>query len=156
MALGSHNPRLSEQGEMEICLRFQNQCYTNQDPPPNSVKPIILQVLHHTSILSVASTDPEIQGTCNIIILEYLYLLYPGRYTTSKSEITPFRLCDTTLPCDNSTFTQTSNTSDLQTSTFAILDFTTHNDGVCGKKIDHGASGYPLTFPKEALCCCIL
>ena len=34
-AMGDLDPHLTSQGELYIRLRFQYQCYSKQDPPPN-------------------------------------------------------------------------------------------------------------------------
>ena len=31
-ALGTRDPRITSQGELDICLRFQYHCYSKQDP----------------------------------------------------------------------------------------------------------------------------
>ena len=56
--LDTRDPRLTSQGQMDICLRFQYRCYSKQDPPPSRLNPTPLQVLRHISIISNALGDP--------------------------------------------------------------------------------------------------
>ena len=76
--LGGRYPRLTNQGEVDIHLRFQYRCYSNHYPPPNHFKPIPIQVLHHVTIITSSLPSPNIQGTYDMIVLAYFYLLCPG------------------------------------------------------------------------------
>ena len=49
----------------------------------------------------------------NMITIAYFYLLHPSEYTSSKSDITPFRLEDTAFSCGRSAFVATFTASDL-------------------------------------------
>ena len=40
VALGLADPRYGKDGKIDIRLRFQLCCYTEQDPPPNQLKPV--------------------------------------------------------------------------------------------------------------------
>ena len=71
-----------------------------------------------------------------MIIIAYLFLLCPRRYTGSKSDITTFRLKDTDFSCGSSIFAATATESDLQSANFTTLTFTTQNNDVRGTKTD--------------------
>ena len=66
---------LTNQGEVDVHLIFQYHFYSNQYPLPNHVKPIHIQLIFHVASILVTSPNPEIWGTCDIIILSYFYLL---------------------------------------------------------------------------------
>ena len=57
--VGAPDPCLTNQGELDIWIQFQYQGYSYQDPLPNRVKPIPLQVIHHISSIATASGDPS-------------------------------------------------------------------------------------------------
>ena len=79
VTLGTQYPHLTEQGEVDIHIRFQYRCYSNQEPlTPNQVKLIPLEVLRNIFSISAASPNPEIWGTCNMIILGYFLLICTG------------------------------------------------------------------------------
>ena len=91
-----------------------------------------------------------------MIILAFFFLLRPGEYTATKSNSTPFRLCDVTLSVGRMVFSLDSSETDLLSATFAILTFTTQKNGVQGEKIGQVASRDPLLCPKDALVCRVL
>ena len=125
-------------------------------PPPNQVKLIQLQVIHHAASIRAASSDPKIRGTCDMIILAYFLLLFRVEYTIYTSYITPFHLYDTTISCGNTIFYHTTNTSDLKATSFYMIELTTKKNGVRGKKIGQVELGEPLLLPIVSLLFCIL
>ena len=133
-ALGARDPRLSGAGKLDYRLQLQYRCYTRQDPPPNRVKPIPVQILRAVAAIAAATNDPELQAVSDMIILAFFFLLRPGEYTASKSDSTPFRLCDVTLSVGRTVFTSASSEADLLTATFCILIFTTQKNGVRNEK----------------------
>ena len=70
-----------------------------------------------------------------MIILAFFFLLRPGKYTASKSNSTPFRLCNVILSVERTVFTLDSLEADLLSATFAILIFKTQKNGVQGGKL---------------------
>ena len=62
-AMGSPDPRLTQQGNINLHLRFQYCAYSKADPRPKWVKPIPIQVLRHISGITVAIKKPRIQAT---------------------------------------------------------------------------------------------
>jgi hypothetical protein len=74
--------------------------WKKEDPlPANRIKPIPIQVLHH--IAFIAHHLPEdahvLRATADMIIIAFFYLLWPGEYTDSPSDTTPFSLGDVQL-----------------------------------------------------------
>ena len=61
----------------------------------------------------------------NTMIIAYFFLLCPGEYTASKSEITLFRLEYTAFICGRSVFLEKSAEGNLQAAKFVTLAFTT-------------------------------
>ena len=58
-ALGLADPRYGKDGKIDIRLRFQIRYYTNQDPPPNRVKPVPIIVLRKLATVALATNDEE-------------------------------------------------------------------------------------------------
>ena len=68
-----------------------------------------------------------------MIIIAYFFLLFSGKYTASKSDITLFRLKDIDFSCSRSVFVATATEGYLQAPNFVMLTFTTHKNGVRGE-----------------------
>ena len=75
-----------------------------------------------------------------MIVLAFFFLLRPGEYTATKSDTTPFRLCDVRLSVGSQyldIFTATPE--QLHTANFASLTFTDQKPAL------HVATGAALT-----------
>ena len=133
-------------------LQLQLRCYTKKDPPPSRVKPIPVQILKYIVGIALASGDEQLMAVADMIIIAFFFLLRPGEYTASKSNSTPFRLCDVTFSVGRTVFdSATASEMELAAATFVILLFTDQKNGVRGEKIGQGATGDPLLCPKQAL-----
>ena len=64
----------------------------------------------------------------NIIVIVYFFLLSPGEYMTSKSEITPFHIKDNVFSCNCTFFAVTATPGNLQAANFITMTFTTQNN----------------------------
>ena len=85
-----------------------------------------------------------------MIIIAFFFLLRPGEYTGTKSDSLPFRLSDVTFSVGRTVFdTSTATDNEIAATTFVILTFTTHKNGVRGEKIGHGATGDPYYAPRR-------
>ena len=73
VAMGTPDPRLTIQGEIDIWILFQYWCYIKQDPPPNWVKTTPLQVLCHISSMAKALGYPLLMAKSNMIIIFILH-----------------------------------------------------------------------------------
>jgi hypothetical protein len=94
-ALGAPDPRLDRHGNIDFRLQRQLRGYSRADPPPNRVKPIPTQILHHIAALtSIPSATPGTQAIADMISLAFFFLLRPGEYTGTASDTTPFTLHD--------------------------------------------------------------
>ena len=88
--LGSKDPRMTSTGKLDGRLQLQFRCYSQQDPPPSRVKPILVQVLCRIAFVGAASRDPELQAVADMIIIAFFFLLRPWEYTGTKSDSSPF------------------------------------------------------------------
>ena len=60
---------LNDEEELEIHLKFQYRAYSKQDPPPNRVKPVPVQVLRHIASIAAASTNEDLKSISAMIQL---------------------------------------------------------------------------------------
>ena len=147
-SLGSDDPRLTRQGQIDFRLRRQLKAYTKEDPPPDRVKPVPRTVIQHIMAIAVAGNDPGVKAIADMIAIAFFYLLRPREYTASKSETTPFALRDVQLSSGNRRLCQATATDQaLLSATFASYTFTTQKNGVRGEVIGLGRSGNPHLCP---------
>ena len=130
-AMGAPDPRLNAEGKLDIRLRFQYRAYTKEDPPPNRVKPVLVQILRSIAGVAQASGNEELMAISDMIILAYFFLLRPGEYKGTKSPTTPFCLNNVSVSCGVTVFDLfTASEKDLLSSTYCFLEFTTQKNAV--------------------------
>jgi hypothetical protein len=153
LSLGTQDPRLNTGGTLDFRLQRMFACYTKQDPPPNRVKPVPVQVLRRIfSIAATISTDPFFQCLADMIGLAFFYLLRPGEYALSSSDSTPFEFRDVQLFRGHLRLNlHTATEAELLTSTFASLTFRDQKNSVKGEVIGLGHSGDSLLSPPRIL-----
>jgi hypothetical protein len=87
-------------------------------------------------------------AVADMIALAFFFLLRPGEYTGTKSDTTPFRLCDTQLFLGSHRLDlATATDNQLLSATFGSLTFTDQKNGVKGEVIGLGRSGDPRLCP---------
>jgi hypothetical protein len=116
--------------------------FTKDDPPPNRVKPVPVQVIRHIAHNAVVRQNAVYLATADMIILAFFFLLRPGEYTANRSDTSPFRLQDVQFFIGETRLNAMDSSLDLiAQATFATLTFTTQKNGVCGEVIGHACSG---------------
>jgi hypothetical protein len=95
--MGADDIRLNNHGKIDFRLKRQIAGYKRQDPPPNHIKPIPIQILRHVVTTAYATDDPGNHSIANMIIIAFFFLLCPGKYTGTTSDTCPFRLADVQL-----------------------------------------------------------
>ena len=153
LAMGASDPRLNTSGNIDFRLQRMLSCYSKQDPPPNRVKPVPVQVIRR--IFAVAATlhhAPQHQCLADMIGLAFFFLLRPGEYAHSPSDSSPFQLRDVqlfrgALRLDLAHATD----ADLHTATFASLTFRDQKNGVRGEVVGLSHSGDPFLSPPRIL-----
>ena len=129
--------------------------WKKQDPPPNRVKPIPMQVLRQLATVAQQSHLEYTRATTDMIIIAFFFLLRPGEYVDTNrisTESDPFRLADTQLFSGQRRINQvTASDADLLDATLAALTFTTQKNGVRGEVISLGRSGDPYICPVLAI-----
>jgi hypothetical protein len=126
--------------------------FTKEDPPPNRVKPVPVQVIRHIAHHAVTQQNAVHLATADMIILAFFFLLRPGEYTANRSDTSPFRLQDVQFFLGETRLSAIDAPLDLiAQATFATLTFTTQKNGVCGEVIGHARSGDLYLCPVLAL-----
>ncbi|EJK57071.1 hypothetical protein THAOC_22925, partial [Thalassiosira oceanica] len=137
--MGLRDPRLSpHEDSIDIRIRRMLAGWRKEDPPPQRVKPVPLQVIQNLAFIAKHSPDESVRATVDMIILAFFFLLRPGEYTdnSKESESEPFRLEDIQLFVDGRRLDiMTCSHSELMQATFGSLTFTTQKNGVRGEVI---------------------
>ncbi|EJK56345.1 hypothetical protein THAOC_23791 [Thalassiosira oceanica] len=96
LAVGTSDPRHDDSKKIDYRLSKMISAWKKEDPPPNRVKPIPVQVLRSNAYLARASNHDFNKATADMIMIAFFFLLRPGKYTVegSAEESTPFRLTD--------------------------------------------------------------
>ena len=124
--MGAKDPHMAFTGKIDRRLQIQFRCYSRQDPPPSSVKPIPVQVLCQLACVAAASNDQELQAISDMIIIAFFFLLRPGEYTGTKFDRTQFSRSDVTFSLRRTVFdTDTTTDNEPAAATFVILTFST-------------------------------
>jgi hypothetical protein len=97
MSMGSPDPRISSKGNIDFCLKCQLTFKGKQDPPQDQVKLIPVDVIWHIMATSLIAYSVNNLAIADMIALVFFFLLRPGEYTGTKSEMSPFWLCDVQL-----------------------------------------------------------
>ena len=144
------DPRYGISGKLHIVLRQQYKGYSNDDPPPERVKPVPLQLLRFV-VDSLQSTE-LCKAVADLLIIGYFFLLRPGEYCFQKDDNNPFRLQDVSFDVASTTLNATAIPLDDLPSTLLVhLRFTTQKNGVRDEDITHGSTDDPLLCPLKAV-----
>lgn len=133
---------MSEGQSIDFRIRRMLNAYSKQDPPPNRVKPIPVQVLRNIMFIAKNSDDPALVMEADMIAVAFFFLLRPGEYTATKSESSPFELKDVQLwlGCIRLDL-ETATDAELLAATFGSLTFDKQKNSVRGEVIGHARSG---------------
>jgi len=151
--VGKQDPRLNSSGKLDFRLQRMLACYTKEDPAPNRVKPVPVQVLRR--IFHIASTlqnNAFFSCLADMIGLAFFFLLRPGEYTDSTSDTSPFELRDVQLFRGHQRLNlATCADAELLTASFCSLTFRDQKNGVKGEVVGLGHSGDALLSPTKIL-----
>ena len=149
--MGAGDPRRNAVGRVD--LRYANllKAFKNNDPAPNRVKPIPIQVLHHAQQCINQVPDYIDQAIMELIWIAFFFLLRPGEYAKSRDN-EPLRLRDVTLMRRAVRLdTYNATEAELVTATHAALTFDDQKNRERNEVIGHGLSGHPWACPVRAL-----
>ena len=149
--MGTDDPRLDTYGNIDFRLRRQFAGYKRQDPPPDRVKPIPVQIIRHLLAIAHSTANDGNQAVADMIALAFFFLLRPGEYTTTTDN-RPFYLEDIELWIGQQRLSSLHiPISDLPRVTFVTLTFTTQKNAVRGEVIGLARSGDPICCPVLAM-----
>ena len=128
------------------------KAYSNQDPPPNRVKPVPIPVVRRIMAIANASNDPFNLAIADMICIAFFFLLRPGEYTISTAESTPFEFKDVQLFHGHTRLQlTTASQAQIMSSTFASLTFDKQKNAVRGEVVGHAPSGALDLCPVRAI-----
>lgn len=151
-SLGTDDPRHDSSGAIDFRLSRMISAWKKEDPPPDRVKPVPVQVIRRLAFIAQNSSCALTIAGVDMIIIAFFFLLRPGEYTASSSDTTPFTLQDVQLFIGGRRLNLlTDPPALLLEARFASLTFTTQKNGVRGEVIGLGRSGDPYLCPVIAL-----
>ena len=147
----NRDPRYGVGGKIHVVLRQQYKSYSNDDPPPERVKPIPLQLLQH--VVNRLQKGEYARALADLLIIGFFFLLRPGEYChNSDGDNDPFRLEDVSFDVDGCAVNAVAIDIDLiDPSPKVHMRFTTQKNGVRDEDITHGDTDDPLFSPKAAV-----
>ena len=150
--MGAPDPRLDPSGHVDFRLTRMLKAYSKEDPAPNQVKPVPIQVIRRIMTIAVASNDALNLAIADMICIAFFFLVRPGEYAISSSESTPFEFKDVQLFRGQRRLVLTTATeAEIMSATFASLTFDKQKNAVRGEVIGHASSGALDLCPTRAL-----
>ena len=127
-SLGSPDPRLNVNNQVDIRIRWQLKLYAKKDPPPQRVLPIPVEIIQHA--VSIVYQDPHssytLQATAELITIGFFFLMRNGEYcqTSDKDGHHPFCFKDVALYNGTAQLnTLTASKDELLSATQATIHF---------------------------------
>ena len=144
------DPRRNNQGLIRLQLTQQSKSYAKEDPPPERVKPIPIQIVEE--LAQTLEEGTQQLATRDLVIVGFFFMLRPGEYTHATKYHAPFRLQDLSFSGPDGTI-NAAVISPIQMSEAQAchLLFTTQKNGTKGQTITHGHTPDPLVCPLKAL-----
>jgi hypothetical protein len=150
-SVGAPDIRLDTFGAIDFRVTRQLRSYGKEDPPPDRVKPVPIQVIVAVLVTAYATADAGSQCVADLCCIGFFFLLRPGEHTYAPDN-RPFHLADVKLFIGNRRLDLHNDPdADLQAATNVSLVFTTQKNGVRGEVISHGRSGHVLVCPVRAV-----
>lgn len=138
-------------GQLDRRLTTVYQGFSHQDPAPNRVKPLPIQVLHKCQELVAAAPSPMDMAIMDLLWIGFFFLLRPGEYLDRENN-SPFQLKHLKFMRGLVTLDHmTCAPLLLQTATHVSITFDTQKNRRRGEVIAHGTSGHSIACPVRAL-----
>lgn len=126
------------------------RAYKKEDPPPERVKPIPIQLVRHAADSCAGEAFP--QAIVCMMVIGFFFMLRPGEYTYDKRNNHPFRLMDVSFATPDGNVNATTITqAQLDAATAVHLEFTTQKNGEKGEAITHGDTVDSRLSPLKAI-----
>ena len=150
--MGLPDPRHTSTGQMDPRLTNLVRAWANADPPPNRVKPLSIDLLHHAQSLAEATPHELIRATIDMGWLAFFFLLRPGEYCKPTDNSSPllFRHLGLTIG-QQPLAILTCPLADIMAATHASLTFDTQKNRARGEQLSHGRSGHTIACPVRTM-----
>ena len=126
---------------MDPQLTWLYSAYSNEDPAPHCIKPLPIQIIHHTTALVHASPTPKLTTSIDMIWIAFYFLLHLGEYCQATDNH-PLCLGHITFTIGQHKLnTYTTSEPDLYCATNASLTFNNQKNRKWGEVIGHTCSG---------------
>jgi hypothetical protein len=144
-------PKYNHRG-IDFRIQQQIQAYAKMDDPPRCVKQVPIIIIEY--ILRMVYDSPRDVVTmviADLIYIAFFFVLWPGEYTGTTSDDTPFRLQDVGVCIRDRKFdlSQCSD-AELDVATSISYTFTTQKNGTRDENIVQGRSGNYIWCPVRA------
>lgn len=122
------------------------------DPPPERVKPMPIQVLHHAQgTLSFGTPSDLLRTIVDMAWIGFFFLLRPGEYCRTNENY-PLRVCDVSMSIGLRKLDHLQCPLDeLDRATQSSLTFDTQKNRERGEVIAHTTSGHSVACPTKSL-----
>jgi hypothetical protein len=145
------DPRYTNTGRLHPSIDRLQRAYKRDDPPPERVKPIPLQLIRHAVDANRFGTDLQ-KAIADLILIGLFYLLRPGEHTYDRENTHPFRLQDTSFQSTLSAVNGSIVTqAELDAADRVHLCFTTQKNGEKGEALTHGDTDDAFISPLKAV-----
>ena len=148
--LGTADSRLDRFGDLDFRLPSLRRAWKKADAPPARIKPLPLQSVHAAVCLATTAATPLSLSAGDCLVVGLYFLLRPGEFAgVPRHQSTDlFRLQDVGLWVGTRKLDVLfCPLSELLSTTFATLTFTSQKNGVRGETIGHSRSGHPSLCP---------
>ena len=156
--MGTPDLRLDAHGKQRKMLSNLFCACAKDDPPPDWIKPIPIQLVKHAvNALQANATMPVHlrHAIADCIVIGCFFSLQPGEHVCTQGDDNhPFHLQDVSVVTPNGTFNAaTATKAQLQAATAANLLFAMQKNGEGGKTMTQGDASSALLSPVHALIC---
>ena len=143
------DPRYGESATQHLDLAHLHRHYTKEDPPPDKVKPIPIQLLRHAC---ADRSTPFARARSNMTMAGYFCVLRPGEHTYCRRNNHPFRIQHITFETARGPRNgATGPVKPIGTAPSVMLYFTDQKNGTKGQAIRVGDTSDPLLSPVKAV-----
>lgn len=128
------------------------EAYTKEDPPPDRVKPIPVQLVQHAAQAAYSTQDLLLHATADCGVIGFFFLLRPGEHTYCYTDNHPFRLQDVSFYCGSQWLNAAvAPLPLLMAATSVLLNFTTQKNAEKDEPVKHGDTDSILLSPLKAV-----
>jgi len=151
LVVDAGDPRNGDNG-LHPSIDSLQRSYRKEDPPPERVKPVPIQLLFHAATAVALRSNPFLAAVLDLLIIGFFFLLRPGEHVYSNDNNHPFRLMDVSFQSPFGIYNATTVTAaELAQCTRVHLEFTTQKNQEKGEAITHGDTDDAIVSPFKAV-----